>query len=234
MDRTVIFQPARHDAINLLDRKEHENYIRYVYDAEDDKLLTNGRKQFDAWQKELNSQLDVGQRVIGIFRAYGTGLRREDGGWRCRRLHPQNAEFPDNYTLYTIERREDKAFIFLYERDEQVWVRGNWYKDDELRKPKVRASRKIYSSDDFILPFDVITEEECNFYLSDRLNRHHYIHMFPLLKTILKLKAKEREDESPFRQLLIGEIMHEHKATLEDAEAAIGGRSEERRVGKEC
>jgi len=68
-----------------------------------------------------------------------------------------------------------------------------------------RATFNLYKSDDFILNFDDATEEDIEFYLADRSNRHHYLSSFPLLQATLRLKREEREKEKPFVDLLARE-----------------------------
>jgi hypothetical protein len=229
IDRTDVFHPFLADYVNVMDRRRHEDFISYVQDGEN--LLTTGRPLFSEWMQELNAKLDVGHRIIGVFNMYERGLRHDNYG-KCSRLHPPRAEFPDNLTLYTIERREGEYFTFYYQRGERKWEE---YEEPVPDKPgyvyvrhreadfEKRASCRVKPSDRFILNFDAVNVEDIEFYLSDRVNRHEYLVMFPLLQTVVKLKKQERRQEEPFRKLLVGQIMREHDATLEDASAHIDG-----------
>lgn len=215
IDRTEVFQPLPGEAVNVMDRANHESYIRYVYDAE--KVLTTGRPSFIKWQRDLNAKLDVGHRIIGIFDAYSSGLQYDREG-KCSRLWPERANRPKNLTLHTIERRDRDEFVFLYDRHETVWPRSRY---ESSRESKVRASCKVQPSDSFILNYDLAEVEDMRFFLSNRIDRGDYVSMFPLLKTCIKLKEQEASEEKPFRTLLVGQIMRQHKVALDEAEARV-------------
>jgi hypothetical protein len=226
IDRTDVFRPFEFDDINILDVARHEQFISYVRDAE--KVLLTGRPKFRAWLRELNQQIDVGQRIVGVFDMYGYGLRYESG--RCHRLSPGNATLPNNYSLHTVERRTEDSFYILYERGERRWEKytepvpgepGWVYKRHREVAFKKRAACELHISDGFFIPFDLVRAEDIEYYLSDRVERSNYTQMFPLLRTVLKLKERERREEEPLRTLLIGQIMRRHDAAREDAEAAV-------------
>lgn len=48
--------------------------------------------------------------------------------------------------------------------------------------------------------------EPVEFYLSDRINRKHYMDMIPVLLGIKEMRLKEIEDEKAFVKLLAGEL----------------------------
>lgn len=229
IDRTDIFRPFLFDDINILDVARHEQHIAYIRDGE--RALLTGRPKFGKWLGELRRQVDVGQRIVGIFNMYGWGLERGRDD-RCYRLTPPNAPFPRNNALHTVERRDASGYYILYERSDRQWEK---YDDPVPNKPgwvykrqrevgyKKRASCLIEPDDGFFIPFDLVTTEDVRFYLGNRTDRQAYTQLFPLLKMVLRLKEEERREEEPFRKLLVGQIMREHKATLEEAEAEIDG-----------
>lgn len=212
LDRTKVFQPMPvEERINLCNISECDEYIRVIYDGED--LLGDGRPYYDDWIANANNQLDVGHRVIGKFDHYAS--RYDDIN---KRITPSRAGRPDCNKLYTIEQKRDKdTYIFRYERDETIYT--NWgYRG---HKAKRRASFKCHPRDGFILNFDTVTCEEIEYYLTSRIHRHHYLEMVPLLKVAIELKKREREEEAPFRLLLIGEIAKAAKVSHEEAEVGI-------------
>jgi hypothetical protein len=217
IDRTDVFGPFAADYVNVMDRIRHEDFISYVHDAES--LLGTGRPPFRQWQEELNARLDVGHRIIGIFDLYEEGLRYNKDG-ECFRLHPLRAERPANNVLHRIERREGDGFVFYYERHQKIYTPARWERE-LFREAKVRASCRLEPDDRFFIDFDAVSEDDVRFYLGDRVNRHDYLVMFPLLKEALRLKEEERREEEPFRALLVGQIMRVHGAAREDAEAQI-------------
>lgn len=228
IDRTDVFKPFNFDEINILDIASHEQHITYIRDAE--QVLLTGRPSFREWLGGLNRQIEVGQRIIGIFDMYGHKLEYRQG--RCDRLSPGNAPLPDNYALHTVERKTEHGFQIFYERDDSRWERyeepipdqpGWVYKRHRKAAYKRRASCQLYPSDGFIIPFDLVSIEDIQYYLNSRTERHTYTQMFPLLKMVLKLKEEERRKEEPFRALLIGQIMRVHDALREEAEAEVDG-----------
>jgi hypothetical protein len=196
IDRTAIFRPYPHDAkrINVLDERYHSQYISYVLDAEPHKLLGHGRIPYSDWITSMLRQVQVGHRIMGVFNTYSVlrDIDREE-----HRRSPRHAHRPNDLTIYTIDSQPDKdEFKFLYDYE-------RWHG----QKSEKRASYRIRIGDSNILPIDLASIEDIEFYLSDRLNRHAYLTMFPLLKTALEVKRLEDETEAPFKQLLTGQIM---------------------------
>jgi len=206
LDRTPVFQPLPAPKINILDRKGAAAWLRFVADAE--KVLGDGRPTFSAWLADLNARLDVGHRVVGAFNSYSFGLGRDDD--RKYRITPRGASLPADYALHTIARREGKSWIILYEASK--------YWGDPMRR---RASCRLDPYDRFFVNFDLATEADCTYYLTDRLHRREYMHMLPLLKRVKALKSREVEAEAPFRMLLAAEISRRHGVDLDEAAAGV-------------
>lgn len=218
IDRTPIFQPMPLDRINLCNQNECMAFIDFIYDNE--MILGDGRPSFDKWLDSVNANLQIGHRIIGNFgyRARLHGITEGRHTYDVR-LYPASAKAPDSNVLYTIEdsaktgeyRTNEEAFIFRFERG-RIYDSKNWgYKQAETR-----ARCIIYRSDDFIIDFDSVDPEDCKYYLTSRLHRKNYKDMLPLLELVVKLKEREKYEEAPFRQLLIGQIMK----TGESVEAA--------------
>lgn len=226
IDRTKIFAPLMSESsrVNLLDRKNHESYIRYIYDAQN--LLPTGKLPFWKWVQAVNKDIAIGHRVIGIFTGYG-GLQKGTSGsdyGKCDRINPPRAKFPDNLKIYTIDGKRHDTFFFHYDREEKILVRQKTRygrSTVEERDAKTRASCTIYATDKFYLDFDNVEIEDMKFYLTSRVDRHEYITMFPLVETLLLLKEKEAKEEAPFKKLLIGQIMKAYGADREDVEARL-------------
>jgi len=212
IDRTEIFHPLPNNRINIIAQAYHEEYVRYVYDGE--MLLGNDKLSFMEWLKEINSQLDVGMRVMGQWNST-QGISHDE---RSERLGYKHASLPNYDELYTLESEssDNKYYTFYYNREEHIY-RRNW--DDSPAKRRV--SCKIYRSDLFILNFDLAKIEDMKYYLQNRTDRHDYLYLVPLLKKALELKEKEAKTEAPFRQLLISEISKAYKSesmpTIEDS-----------------
>ncbi len=130
MDRTKIFRPMPTDHINLSDPKHCFEWLNLIYESEN--IITDGNPNFNEWQKEINQELDVGCRIIGIF-DYSSRIRGDREGYETSRIYPANADFPTTGLLHTLEEREgrkgDERFVFRYDRTEKIYVRKRWGRD---------------------------------------------------------------------------------------------------------
>jgi len=218
IDRTRIFAPMPVERINLMKERIHAEYVNYVYDGQENRLLPTGLVSFREWQKSVNAKLDVGHRIIGAFDSYNMWNIREE-----KRVHPKGASFPNSLTLYTIERKEGERLFFRYERVGDTVYPRSYYRSyyEKSHPPKRRASYWLEANDINALNFDLADAETMQFYLDDRVNRHDYINMFPVLKTAIALKEKEQKAEAPFRLLLTGEIMKAYDAKRSEAEGIV-------------
>lgn len=230
VDRTGIFPEFQELGLNLMDVTQWTDYLRFVHDADPAYLLTSGRETFSQWHDRTRKALQVGDRVIGEYWAIMRRTRTRDDREEETRLIPKGASPPDDYGLYTLESRSDLGGLrFKYERTDKKQVIG-WYTDPETGKReyatrwddvfvdfKQKATFLVYRDDKEILAFDVITLEEMEFFMKDRLSRHDYLTIFPLMKRVRNMKRKERKDEAPFIQLCIGELM---KQGIDDATEA--------------
>lgn len=224
LDRTTVFRPLSAEGIQITRPEAFEQgYVNIIYDY--DYALSDGRERFKDWLTRINSDLDVGQRILGNFGGYEheyahfAGMMRESTSWRHPRLKPSNlssGDWPSSLQLYTLEEKRDDGFIFYFERG-QVFDREAWM----YRQAQRRASCLVKPSDRFILAFDQATEEEMRFFLQSRLDRDQYEVMVPLLKAALRLKAEERAAEAPFRQLLAGHIAMRLGVDQDAAEAYV-------------
>jgi len=234
IERTACFHPLPAPRLSVLHQEAYEaGHIVLI--ADDENALTTGRQPFREWLAERNAQLRPGMRVVGCFK--GTGWRsannhERDHYWRHSRLYPQGASHPQTGEIYRVERRErDGALVILYARNDQVYKRNvpvpdepGWvYSHPHPVAATQRASCRLYPSDKFIIPVDLVTIAECEAYLASRTDRGDYVDMFPVLKAVIAAKKAEAEAEEPMRQLLIAALMTGHDAPYEEAAAAVPG-----------
>lgn len=185
VDRTRVFHPLAVERVNLLDPNPDPTVIRLIRDAEN--LLGSGRRPYAEWRRALNDRLEVGKRIVfggTSYMRYQHESRKEG----YSRTHPGFVDWPQRNVVYTLAGvgSDGRDFQFPFQREET----------------KRRATFNLYKSDDFVLNFDDAAEEDIEFYLGDRANRHHYLTSFPLLQATLRLKREEKEKEKPFVDLL--------------------------------
>lgn len=202
LDHHTILQPLAEPISVTRPDSFERGLIRLVEDGE--LVFGDGRERFVEWQQRLNAELDVGMRIIGDFHSYeGFGGMSRDG--RHPRLSPDSADRPPSNILHTLEGKRDGGFSFLYDRTER------WQRFER------RASCVVMPEDDFILPFDLITIPEIDYYLASRLDRKDYLAMFPVLKAARRAKLEEQQAEAPFRDLLAWEIAKRYGVEVEAA-----------------
>ena len=124
-------------------------------------------------------------------------------------MSPRGAGAPSDDSLHTIVRRDGDHWVVLFDRTSWGEPYGR------------RATFRLGSDDSFIIDFDLATVDDCRYYLSDRVNRRHYLAMIPLLERVVALKQQESAAEAPFRQLLAGRIATEHGVAVADAEVGL-------------
>lgn len=214
VDRTTVFTPLPSHGLNLLDQRTYDDgHAVLVRDAE--AVLTDGRPDFHTWLAAKNDNLRVGMRVMGAF---NTEAFREAGHeshgsdyWRPNdRITPVPAnrwsetDIPSTGVLYRLEGKKSQrgvtGFTFKFERAKR-WIDGPGARA-EYRTPKTRATCLVAPHDRFVLPYDLITVEECRYYLDARSQRAAYADMFPLLNAAIAAKETEVAQEAPFRHLL--------------------------------
>ncbi len=217
VDRTPIFKPMPTDRINLSDPRHCEEWLNLIYEAEN--VITDGKPNFDEWQWEVNEQLDVGCRIIGVFGYSIRGSKDRDGYGDESRIYPTNADNPDSDCLYTIEDREGDRYIFRYQRKGEKVYSRDWRGGSH--EPKVRARCWVAKDDGFVLNFDAATLDRLEYYQTHKLSREFYAKMLPILQIAVRLKREEQATEAPFRLMLIGQIMQRFGVGNEEAEAKV-------------
>lgn len=190
IDRTKIFHPIPTGKINICDIASSEQYFRFLRDAENS--LGDGRPKFYDWLKSINKKTNVGTRVVGNWWQYIK--------YNKYAISPKTATIPYEDEIYIIEKLKDNKACFYF--------------DYGLSR---RASCEIYTSDVMYINFDEVSIEDAEYYISNRVHRKSYDNMIPLLKTVIRMKKKEQEEELPFKKLLISRIVEKYKCTFEKA-----------------
>lgn len=233
-ERTAVFHPLPAEGLHFLDGSAAQRGdVIFIRDAE--RTMGKGDEDFDTWLRRVNGELQVGMRIVGAFHGYDGNFRRENEYERREgdnrrghsRLSPPAASYPKDDEAHTLESRYREGFKFLYQRTDTRWGyrpnpdRPGYEMWTELEYEK-RASCTIYPEDRFILAVDTTDREQMEGFLRDRLQRHHYLDMFPLLSRAIAFKRAEEEAEAPFCDLLRGELMKEG-VSADDADRAIPG-----------
>ena len=202
LDRTPVFHPLSTQRVNVMDNRTNSEYMTYIHDAE--KLLSDGRPTYENWIKEVNSNLCIGTRVIGAFKTYGSDYQ----------TNPDH-QTPKENKVYVIERKDKCNYIFLFEREDEIWDRYGSH------KPTRRASCYIDKGSKYILAFDYAEVEDMEHYINNRTDRHNYMDMIPLMRVAIETKKKEKKEEEPFRILLASEIHKKHNVSIEESSKSV-------------
>lgn len=229
IDRTDMFAPL-HAAVNVMNQRTYDDGHVIVINDTDNAIATS-RQPYYEWIQQLNAELRPGMRILGNFHA--EGFRDFVHNWRTdredssqnMRLSPMTAEYPASNVIHYLDGRKDDGFVIRYQRTEEVydpklWVpsktRPGWGHTGGYRLPKQRASAVIKPGDTFVIPFDLVTEDEMQTYLDARTERHAYAESFPLLQAAIAAKKSERAEEEPFRNLLKQVLANDNDQDPED------------------
>lgn len=213
LDRTTIWQPQPAGASFLDISSQDRGQIVLIQDDEDSIQLGDGREPFADYQRRLNAQLRPGLRVIGSWRNQHSHSR-DDGLGRVR---PKYAEGLEHNVPYLLEDRRDHGFVIRFKRTDMVYRRnvpvpgepGYVYRGESPTEAKQRASYQLYSDDNWVLPFDLVTVPELERYLASRDERSkHFLSMVPTIRAALDAKRAEAKKEAPFRVLLRGMLLN--------------------------
>lgn len=218
IDRTDIFKPIPEN-INLFKFQDHSDNINMIYDGE--LLLPSHKKPFKEWQKEINSKIQRGSRII--FAGYNK--RYYDGDKTCDRFFryhagsfsEPNLPAPDLYTVEDVfmdkpsyYRGETETLKILYFAGGEYW---SWGKRDQERKNK--TGFKLYKDDDFVLNYDLIDLDDVEFYLNSRIDRPNYLSMLPVLRKIKAIRLEELKWEQDFVRMVSEEFIRDGKNVSE-------------------
>ncbi len=225
IDRTAVFQPLPLDAsgearVSLTTEGDYAaGRVRVIEDT--GMALADQRETFKEWLSRVNSDMEVGRRVIGNFHRFSDGPFRDTGDrYGSDRFWPEQASRPAADEAIPIEGRANGYFIARYDRTDEVIKRDRWGNFDGYGPAERRASVKLLPSDPGVLLIDHpdVTPALMRDFLSRRAERQHYLNLVPLLKTAIRFKEAETAQEAPFRTLLteLGQSLYGYAP--EDAE----------------
>jgi len=97
------------------------------------------------------------------------------------------------------------SFVVRYNTEDYVYSRYEGY-----RPRKRRVSYRFFP--DEAINFDLITAEECDYYIKNRLERKHYKNILPVLYYVRRCKEKEQALDDNFALFMAS------KLSLEDGQ----------------
>lgn len=196
LDRSDILYPYPIHNLSMFN-PQHQQYFHMIRDAEDDRLLEDGKRiGWEAYKEWLQTQVKVGTRVLFVGEytklEHRVFMRSVYGG-------------PTRNTLYVIDRKEKKdgymnfEWSFLYHPGDEVY--GNDWNYHE-RKNRVRFH--TYSSE--VLPVDALSWRVLHSILNNRYERENYHDSFLKLWNWAKMKREEEARERPFAELVLNQV----------------------------
>lgn len=201
IDRTDVFG-VDFKKINFMKMEECDAHLRLIYD--DELCLPTGRLCFCDWRNEINSQIQVGSRILWLGDLI-EGESAKSQAWRYLKYYENEFSIPDKPSsgVYTVEECEDggkKKMCFKYVPE------GDYWNGEEYVQKKNRVTFLINLDWDKakILHYDHISLDDVEFYLNSRIDRFNYLEYLPILKTIKKLLLEEQNEEDQFCLMLIG------------------------------
>jgi hypothetical protein len=106
------------------------------------------------------------------------------------------------------EKVEIRKLKILYNPKDKVragW--GQYFDDFEWeRERKNNISFIIKNTDNFIINYDALVLDDLDYYINNRIDRHNYLHMLPVLRGLRESFKKEKEQEDHFIKMMTGEI----------------------------
>lgn len=216
MDRTDVMSPLP-QGLSLFKPETYGECIKFIYDADG---LTDGRKGYKEWLKEINSKLKRGDRIY--LASYPSGIHYERNWSRqdYDRFPIQGwTHSPDKGVYNLLEEIKGKytdGFKCNHLPDEEVYTKGNWLKDSGYSKRKKSTPFYVYIDDDFIINYELITIEDIDYYVNDRINRQHYMDMMPVLKGIRERLVSEKKMENEFIKMVKGSLLRESDTKVTD------------------
>lgn len=213
LDRTNVFEGVPEHVSALETRSYDSGDI--VLLADDENQITSGRKPFKEWQQDLMAQLVPGMRIVGAWNASGFRELRPERQYDVHmRITPSKAEFPPSKPL--VVAAAGNGFKATYPRTKETWVGDGWG-GGEYRIPKTSASVRIDRKDGWVIPLDLITVEDIDYYVNARSQRGEYRNLIPLLLTAREVLRDEAEQEAPFRAAIAQAIVAADGVDHDDA-----------------
>lgn len=202
LHRTQIFQPLSEE-IHIFQPETWNNMLNFIRD--DEMLLPSGKLSWREWQKEINSKIQEGSRIIYHGSDF-TFLSLEKLGNRVPYQHrngraPSGGMYTARKSLHPNSKYEDgDGFRFLYNPEDEIWTYDRW-DGHSTHIRKNRISFTFYM--DEVLNYDQVSLEDLEFYINCRTERRHYLKMMPLLYKLRRMRLEELERERLFVQLVV-------------------------------
>ena len=135
--RTDVLHPLP-PGLNLMKPETYGGMVEFVYDAE--ALLPSGRLSFSAWQKDLNSRIRRGSRVLVAMHSTQQGRYIQAGDYKSRftlsgLYHKDSAPPLPEQGVYSVDYYDEPRTEPLY--DEVAWdlapesARESWLRHHE-------------------------------------------------------------------------------------------------------
>lgn len=211
-ERKTVLHP--NTGVSFLDQSHYDDgRVRIIMDAENS--IAMGRPSFRDWQREKLHALHEGMRIVGAFASRMRTYSTKDESSHTR---PEGAT-PSNDEIYVIKDHVDTwngwhwAFSFT-RHDANIW-------DDDLhdfRSPKTKGTGYLTGHEEWVVPLDLVTIDEIDYYLNSRSERYAYLNMIPTLRSARAILVAERKAEEPFRKALTGALTAQG-TDLDDAPA---------------
>ena len=191
--------------------KMHEgSRVKFLYDAEESKLLTGEKQPFWDWVKEKNEGTDVGSQILWFnssidFRKETDRMFREP--WRRYKEHYPNNPGTGVYQLETAKHKSyysDEKDILFFKYDPERYNDSWWYEEND--KPRVKRVSFIFETYDSFINYDNITREDIpklQYYIHTRVGRRFYLTKIPILLEVTKRKINEFAEEDNFIKLAL-------------------------------
>lgn len=220
VDRTTVWAPLPPRGVNLMSVKaQNDGHVVLIQDDENSIQLGDGHESFRDWQTRLNALLRPGLRVIGDwYNSEFNDLRERERGWTGPhpRLYPPSVDSrPDSEIPHVIEGRRDNFLVIRYARTDKIYKRERWGGEYRTEATQ-RASLLIKPTDTWVLPYDLVTTTELDYFLNSRDERSkNFLSMVPTIRAAIAAKKVEAQEEAPFRDLIA-------RALVEDGAAEDG------------
>lgn len=193
LDRTTILGTRLSNSIDLLRNRFKETDIILIRDDEQNKWIGDGKLSWKDYLLKNAETIKVGSRVAVLNLDTG-------GNSESRKLAPwiESVNFKDIHHISSVSfnRWEGSTeYRVLYMPSDDVYKGGY-----ESVKRQRKTHYNFYKGE--IINVDEITSEECEYYLHNRNERHHYLRLIPFLIRTKLFKQKEERLESEFIKLI--------------------------------